>query len=44
VEEPAAGASPGAEDGAIEIDDDFDLDAASDDDLFDLMDRELRSS
>ncbi|MFF7890290.1 SDR family NAD(P)-dependent oxidoreductase, partial [Streptomyces sp. NPDC020794] len=44
VEEPAAGGPAGGGEGVIEIDDDFDLDAASDDDLFDLMDKELGSS
>ncbi|MGC0373865.1 SDR family NAD(P)-dependent oxidoreductase [Streptomyces sp. SAI-229] len=44
AKEPVAGEPAGAEGGVIEIDDDFDLEAATDEDLFDLIDSELGSS
>lgn len=44
AQEPEAGAPAPAEGGVVEIDDDFDLEAATDDDLFDLIDSELGSS
>ncbi|QTD95928.1 type I polyketide synthase [Streptomyces cyanogenus] len=44
AEESASTEPDGREGGVIEIDDDFDLDAATDDDLFDLLDGELGSS